>query len=363
MKRFILLFLPALAAAQGLQFYPFGPCRLVDTRGTAFGFAGQAPFSGPSLAPMSTTVFPFLSSAQAATTAPSPCGQIPATAQGYALNITVVPQAQGAVDYITVWPAPAPGATAMPRPVVATLNDPQGMIVQNAATISDGGGGIQIYNAGPSTTDIVIDINGYYAPGQDGATGAPPWPVMWNGPGMPLYPNQPGMPPGTALACLPYSPVGYSGMPYASPGNLYYEPGAQTPVATVVGSPFTLTYAVVATDTPMTIAAALAALVSGNAGLVTAGVTVSVDGMGDLTLAVPAALGVFGLIANFGTGATAESMSVAGNEVTVSGTATAGDTAILNLSFSAVTTTPDQLWVCMIGKSQTGEWVAIATAP
>ena len=165
MKRFILLFLlPALAAAQGLQFYPFGPCRLVDTRGTAFGFAGQAPFSGPSLAPMSTTVFPFLSSAQAATTAPSPCGQIPATAQGYALNITVVPQAQGAVDYITVWPAPAPGATAMPQPVVATLDDPQGMIVQNAATISDGGGGIQVFNAGPSTTDIVIDINGYYAP-------------------------------------------------------------------------------------------------------------------------------------------------------------------------------------------------------
>ena len=360
MKRFILLFLPALAAAQGLQFYPFGPCRLVDTRGTAFGFAGAAPFSGPSLAPQSTTTFPFLSTAQAATSAPSPCGQIPATAQGYALNITVVPQAQGAVDYITVWPAPAPGATAMPQPVVATLDDPQGMIIQNAATIADGGGGIQIFNAGPSTTDVVIDMNGYYAPGQ---TGGPQWPVMWNGPGMPLYPNQPGMPPSTALACLPYSATGYNGITYATPGNMYYEPGAQTPVATVIGSPFTLTYTVVATDTPVTIATALAALTTGNQAITNAGVSVSTDGMGDLTVTVPAGLGVFGLVANFGTGATTESMSVAGNEVTISGTATAGDTAILNLSFSAVTTTPDQLWVCMIGKSQTGEWVAIATAP
>jgi hypothetical protein len=148
--------------AQGLQFFPFGPCRLADTRGGTY-FTGPAPFGGPSLTPQSTTTFTFLSAAQATTTAPSPCGQIPATAQAYVLNVTVVPQAFGAVDYVTIWPASA--ATPAPqRPVVATLDDPEGEIMSNAVVVGELGAGVNVYNSGAATTDIVIDMNGYYAP-------------------------------------------------------------------------------------------------------------------------------------------------------------------------------------------------------
>lgn len=52
-----------------------------------------------------------------------------------------------------------------PEPVVTTLNDPQGLIVANAAVVPAGAssGGIGVYNAGTSTTDVVIDMNGYFA--------------------------------------------------------------------------------------------------------------------------------------------------------------------------------------------------------
>ena len=75
----------------------------------------------------------------------------------------MVPVAGGAVDYVSLWPA---GAT---QPFVATINDPQGAIVANAAivpagpTTSPGYGGVSVYNDGPSTTNVIIDMNGYFA--------------------------------------------------------------------------------------------------------------------------------------------------------------------------------------------------------
>jgi hypothetical protein len=94
-----------------------------------------------------------------ADTTPTPCGTIPSIAQAYSFNLTVVPHAGGAVDYVTLWPAG--GA----QPFVATLNDPQGILAANAAIVPAGtpSGGISVYNAGPSATDIVIDMNGYFA--------------------------------------------------------------------------------------------------------------------------------------------------------------------------------------------------------
>jgi hypothetical protein len=96
----------------------------------------------------------------AASTTPAPCGTIPSSAQAYALNLTVVPQAPGTVDYITMWPA------GEPQPVVSTLDDPEGLIVANAAIVpaGSGSGGISVFNAGPAATDVVIDMNGYFAP-------------------------------------------------------------------------------------------------------------------------------------------------------------------------------------------------------
>jgi hypothetical protein len=94
---------------------------------------------------------------------PAPCGTIPATAEAYSFNITVIPQS-GTVNYVTLWP------TGSAQPVVSTLNDTEGSIVSNAAIISAGtSGSVNLYNSGPASINVVIDMNGYFAPGTAGA--------------------------------------------------------------------------------------------------------------------------------------------------------------------------------------------------
>ena len=125
-----------------LLFIAMTPCRVVDTRAGS-GFSG--PFGPPSLMGGVSRTFPLPSS--------TVCS-IPATAQAYSLNITVVPP--GFLGYITVWPA------GQPQPFVSTLNDLLGTVVANAAIVPAGAGGsINVYAS--NTTDLVIDINGYYA--------------------------------------------------------------------------------------------------------------------------------------------------------------------------------------------------------
>jgi hypothetical protein len=92
------------------------------------------------------------------TTAPSPCGVIPSIAQAYSLNLTVVPHPFSTpVNYVTMWP------TGTTLPAVSTLNDQQGMVVANAAIVPAGSpsGGISVYAYG--ATDVIIDMNGFYA--------------------------------------------------------------------------------------------------------------------------------------------------------------------------------------------------------
>jgi hypothetical protein len=148
------------ASTSALTFVAITPCRLVDTRGVGAGFNGIAPFSGPSIAPAGTLAIPVQSPTEAtANTSPAPCGVIPSTAQAYSLNVTVVPVAGGSVGYISIWPS------GSPQPVVATLTDVQGLVVANAAIVPAGApsGGVSVYNAGPAATDIVLDMNGYFA--------------------------------------------------------------------------------------------------------------------------------------------------------------------------------------------------------
>ena len=66
------------------------------------------------------------------------------------------------LGYLTVWP------TGEPQPSVSTLNNLTGTIVANAAIVPAGtGGGIAAYAS--NDTDLVIDINGYFAaPGPGG---------------------------------------------------------------------------------------------------------------------------------------------------------------------------------------------------
>jgi uncharacterized repeat protein (TIGR01451 family) len=122
-----------------LAFFPVAPCRIADTR------SASAPLGGPSLTAGQTRAFPVLSSA---------CN-IPATAQAYSLNLAAVPK--GPLGYLTAWGA------GQSQPGVSTLNAPTGTVTANAAIVPAGSAGaIDIFAS--NATDLVIDINGYFAP-------------------------------------------------------------------------------------------------------------------------------------------------------------------------------------------------------
>jgi len=85
--------------------------------------------------------------------------QIPSTAQAYSLNITVVPT-NGYLDYLTAWPTPT--GQGQP-PGTSTLNSLDGRVIANAAIVPAGSGGaVSIYVS--DETDVIIDIDGYFAP-------------------------------------------------------------------------------------------------------------------------------------------------------------------------------------------------------
>src|SRR6266481_9481274 len=134
----------AATAGNNLAFYPVRPCRVADTRTPA------GPFGGPLMAGGQTRSFAIPNSS---------CG-IPAAAQAYSLNLTVVPA--GPLAFLTTWPA---GQT---QPFVSTLNAFTGAVTANAAIVPAGGGGaINVIVTNP--TDLIIDINGYFAaPGSPG---------------------------------------------------------------------------------------------------------------------------------------------------------------------------------------------------
>lgn len=129
------------AGAGSLPFYTVSPCRVVDTRA---GQGTSGAFGPPALTGGSARSFPVTA---------SPCG-IPSTARAYSLNFTVVPR--GPLSFLTAWP------TGLSRPLVSTLNSFQGVILANAAIVPAGSGGaIDVYAT--DTTDVIIDINGYFA--------------------------------------------------------------------------------------------------------------------------------------------------------------------------------------------------------
>jgi hypothetical protein len=132
-------FVPA-SNASALAFFPVTPCRLVDTRGPT-GALG-----GPSMIGNAARTFPILSST---------CN-VPGTAQAYSLNYTSVPKT-AKLDFLTTWPA---GQT---QPLVSTLNASTGKVTANGAIVPAGtNGGVSVFVTDAS--DLVIDINGYFAP-------------------------------------------------------------------------------------------------------------------------------------------------------------------------------------------------------
>ena len=132
-------FVPAGTSASGLEFFPLTPCRIADTRNAT------GPLGGPSLAANTARAFPVQSSA---------CG-IPSTAKAYSLNITAVPHES--LGFLSLWPS------GEAQPVVSTLNASTGAVTANAAIVPAGtGGDISILVSDPS--DVILDVNGYFAP-------------------------------------------------------------------------------------------------------------------------------------------------------------------------------------------------------
>lgn len=122
-----------------MSFYPATPCRVLDTRNAA------STFGGPVMTPSQTRGFPV----------PASACSIPSSAQAYSLNATVVPA--GTLGYLTLWPA---GGF---QPLVSSLNSFDGSIVANAALVPAGtSGGIHAFVT--DRTDLILDINGYFAP-------------------------------------------------------------------------------------------------------------------------------------------------------------------------------------------------------
>jgi uncharacterized repeat protein (TIGR01451 family) len=122
----------------GLRFVPITPCRVADTRNA------NGPFGGPSITGGTSRSLNI--------SANTACG-VPATAQAYSLNVAVVPH--GALGYLTAWP------TGQTQPVAATVSSVDGRVRSNAAIVPAGtGGSINMFAS--NTTDMVLDINGYF---------------------------------------------------------------------------------------------------------------------------------------------------------------------------------------------------------
>ena len=131
----------APAFAQALAFFPLPPCRVVETR-----WYTPTSLGPPSMLAGQQRSFPILTTG---------CN-IPTTAQAYSLNFTVVPK--GNIGFLAAWPT-GPGS----MPVVSTLNVTTGAVTANAAIVpAVASGAISVMATGD--TDLLIDINGYFAP-------------------------------------------------------------------------------------------------------------------------------------------------------------------------------------------------------
>ena len=132
-------FAPA-GAPGALSYYPISPCRVADTRGGT-----PDAFGPPFMTAGSRRDFPI----------PQSVCVVPSTARAYALNITVVPR--GPLGYLTLWPA------GQSQPFVSTLNSFDGRVVANAALVPGGSNAaVSVFVSNPA--DVIIDINGYFAP-------------------------------------------------------------------------------------------------------------------------------------------------------------------------------------------------------
>jgi hypothetical protein len=136
------------SASIGGAYTALTPLRLLDTRAT-----GQT-----SLGPNGTQILPVVTTADG----------VPADATAVALNVTSAATDGGVVTtpgYVSVYPT---GGT---QPLVSNLNFTVGETVPNSVIVPIGtGGDVTFYNH-TGTTDVVVDLEGYFAP-ESGASAA-----------------------------------------------------------------------------------------------------------------------------------------------------------------------------------------------
>jgi hypothetical protein len=125
----------AAPGSGGYSFYATAPCRVIDTRQIGNG----QPFNGMLSPPVDPST--------------SPCAS-PSGAGAYVFNATVVPS--GSLWFLTLWP------DGEGQPLVSTLNAGDASISSNMAIVPNGTDGkIDAYGAG--TTQLILDISGYFA--------------------------------------------------------------------------------------------------------------------------------------------------------------------------------------------------------
>lgn len=128
-----------------LQFVAVPPCRLLDTRQSG----GNGPILGGTY---QSFELPQLAQANG-------CANL-STASAYSLNVTVVPQ--GHLRYLTIWP------TGASQPSVSLMNSQDGRVKANAAIVAAGGNrAVSVYAT--DTTDVILDIDGYFVPPTQGS--------------------------------------------------------------------------------------------------------------------------------------------------------------------------------------------------
>jgi hypothetical protein len=128
-----------------LVFVPITPCRLADTRPSQpYPALGDTPLAP--LTPRNLVI---------AGACGIPTGGI---AEAYSLNVTVVPPGGNTGGYLLVYPNPA-----TPIPLVASLTWSPGAAYQTNAVITASSSDGSVNVVANSTTDVVVDTNGYYA--------------------------------------------------------------------------------------------------------------------------------------------------------------------------------------------------------
>jgi hypothetical protein len=131
-----------IVSGNGLQFFPLPqPVRLLETRAAFSGCTNP----GTPINANGTLTLP----------ARTVCAGIPANAAAVTGNITVVPAGPG---FLTLFPSSAT------QPVVANSNFVAGEITNNVFTVGlgAGDGAFKIFSS--ATTDVIVDVTGYYAP-------------------------------------------------------------------------------------------------------------------------------------------------------------------------------------------------------